>query len=82
MGAGQAERCARLFGAAGGLLKAAGSPVYNYYEPDPYLYERTLSATRSQMGDAGFEEAQGRGQVMTFEQSVAYALEDSEVSPA
>ncbi len=51
----QPERCARLFGAAGGLLKAAGSPIYNYYEPDPCLYERTMSATRSQMGESAFE---------------------------
>ena len=62
-------------------MKAAGSPVYNYYEPDPYLYERTLSATRSQMGDAGFEEARAEGREMTFEQAVEYALEGDEPSP-
>ncbi|HLL41372.1 MAG TPA: tetratricopeptide repeat protein, partial [Rubrobacteraceae bacterium] len=73
----QPERCARLFGAAGGLLKAAGSPIYNYYEPDPYLYERTLSATCSQMGESAFEEARKRGREMSFEQAVAYALSET-----
>jgi predicted ATPase/DNA-binding XRE family transcriptional regulator/Tfp pilus assembly protein PilF len=76
----QMERCARLFGAAEGLLEDVGSPVYNYYEPDPRLYERNLSAARSRLGEAAFEKARKRGRAMTFEQAVAYALSSAELS--
>jgi tetratricopeptide (TPR) repeat protein len=79
---GRAERSTRLFGAAEGLLEAVGVPVYNYYKPDPSLYERTMSATRSRMGVADFEEARAEGRDMTFEQAVSYALKDDEASPA
>ncbi len=72
---------ARLFGAAEGLLEAVGAAVYNYYLPDRSLYERTVSATRSQLGDAAFEEAQAEGRAMTFEQAVTYALADDKASP-
>ena len=72
-------RSARLFGADEGLLEAVGAAVYNYYLPDRSLYERTVSATRLQLGDAAFEEAQAEGYAMTFEQAVAYALEDHDV---
>jgi non-specific serine/threonine protein kinase len=76
----QLERCARLFGVAQGLLEAVGSPVYNYYEPDPSLYKRTLSTARSRLGEAAFEEAWDRGRAMTFEQAIAYALSSAERS--
>jgi non-specific serine/threonine protein kinase len=76
----QAERCARLFGAAEGLLQAAGSPVYNYYNPDPSLYERTVSAARSRLGEAAFEAARDEGRKMDFAQAVAYALKEDETS--
>ena len=56
-------------GAAEDLLEAVGAAVYNYYRPDRSLYERTVSATRSQLGDAAFE------------QTVAYALEDHDAPP-
>src|SRR5215212_3875405 len=62
-------RSVRLLGAAEDLLEAVGAAVYNYYRPDRSLYERTVSATRSQLGDAAFE------------QTVAYALEDHDAPP-
>ena len=74
-------RSARLFGAGEGLLETVGAAVYNYYLPDRSLYERTVSATRSQLGDAAFEAAQAEGRAMTFEQAVAYALEDHDAPP-
>jgi hypothetical protein len=43
---GQTGRCVRLFGVAGALLEAVGSPVYNYHKPDPAPYERTMFAAR------------------------------------
>lgn len=72
---GEAERSARLFGVAEGLLQAVEAPVYDYYEPNRYLYERMAAAMRSQLGESAFEEAWVEGQAMTFEQAVAYALE-------
>ena len=72
-------RSARLFGAGEGLLEAVVAAVYNYYLPVCSLYERTVSATRSQLGDAAFKEAQAEGKAMAFEQAVAYALEDHDV---
>jgi tetratricopeptide (TPR) repeat protein len=78
----EAERSASLSGAAEGLLEAVGAAVYNYYQPDRSLYERTVSAARSRLGEATFVEARDRGRSMTFEQAVAYALEDDVASPA
>jgi hypothetical protein len=68
-------------GAAEGLLEAVEAAVYNYYLPDRSLYERTVSATRSQLGESAFEEAQAEGRAMTFEQAVAYAFEDHDAPP-
>ncbi|MDQ3926428.1 MAG: helix-turn-helix domain-containing protein [Actinomycetota bacterium] len=73
---GEAERSARLFGAAKGLLQAVEAPVYDYYEPNRSLYERTAAAVRSQLGESAFKEAWAGGQATTFEQAVAYALEE------
>jgi tetratricopeptide (TPR) repeat protein len=79
---GEAMRAARLIGAAEGLHEAIGVPVYVYYEPDRSLYEHRVAAVRSQMGAEAFEAARAEGRAMTFEQAVAYALEDDEASPA
>jgi predicted ATPase/DNA-binding XRE family transcriptional regulator len=70
---GQSERSARLLGAAERLHEAVGAPVYAYYEPDRSLYERTVAATRSRLGEEAFEEARAEGRTMTLEQSVDYA---------
>lgn len=77
----EAERSARLSGAAEGLLEAVGATVYNYYRPDRSLYARTVSATRSRLGDAAFEEARAEGRMMTFELAVAYALSEADNTP-
>ncbi len=77
----EAERSARLSGAAEGLLEAVGAAVYNYYQPDRSLYELTVSATRSRLGEAAFEEARAEGRKMDFEQAVVYALTDYKASP-
>jgi len=73
---GEAERSARLFGAAKALLQAVEAPVYDYYEPNRSLYERTAATVRSQLGESAFEEAWAGGQATTFEQAVASALEE------
>ncbi len=79
---GDAERSARLIGAAEGLHEAVGVPAYVYYEPYHSLYEHTVSATRSLLGEEGFKEARAEGRDMSFEQAVAYGLEREEASPA
>ena len=71
---GEAKRSVCLFGAAEGLLEAVEAPVYDYFEPNRSLYERTKAAMRSQLGESIFEEAWDKGQTMTFEQAVAFAL--------
>jgi tetratricopeptide (TPR) repeat protein len=78
---GEAERSGRLIGAAEGLHEAVGVPVYLYYKPHRSRYERTVAAVRSQLGEEAFEEARAEGWAMTFEQAVAYALEEDEISP-
>ena len=78
---GEAERSARLIGAAEGLHEAVGVPVYVYYELHRSIYDRTVSAVRSRLGEEGFEEARAEGRAMTFEQAVEYALEGDEASP-
>jgi predicted ATPase/DNA-binding XRE family transcriptional regulator len=75
---GKVERSARLFGAADELLQAVEAPVYDYYEPNRSLYQHIKAAVRSQLGEEDFEEARAEGRAMTFEQAVAYALEDDE----
>ena len=72
---GEKTRSARLIGAAEGLHEAVEVPDYVYYEPDHSLYEHTVAAVRSQMGEEAFEEARAQGRALAFEQVVAYALE-------
>jgi predicted ATPase/DNA-binding XRE family transcriptional regulator len=78
---GEAERCARLIAAAEWLHEAVGVPAYVYYESYRSLYEHTMAAVRSELGEGAFDEARERGREMTFVQAVAYALEGDEVSP-
>ncbi len=75
---GEAERSARLLGAAERLLEEAGASAYNYYKPDRSLYERTTANVRSRMSDEGFEETRDEGREMTFEQAVVYALSEAD----
>ncbi len=79
---GEAERSGHLIGAAEGLHEAVGVPVYVYYKPHRSMYERTVAAVRTWLGEETFEEARERGREMTFEQAVAYALKAEEASPA
>ena len=74
----EAERSARLVGAAEGLHKAVGALVYVYYESHRSLYGRTTQVVCSQLGEEAFEEAQAEGRVMSLEQAVAYALRREE----
>ena len=72
---GEAERSARVLGAAEGSMEEAGAPVYNYYMPDRVLYERTLAVARTRLDDAAWASALAEGRAMTPDQTVEYALE-------
>ena len=65
------QRAARLFGAAEGLRKPIGSIIDLVDQPD---YERQIALVRTQLDEAAFAAAWAKGQVMTLEQAIEYAL--------
>jgi hypothetical protein len=69
---GDAERAARLWGAAQTLHETKGIP-----RDIDFLAEADarISAVRSGIGEEAWEEAWGKGRVMTLDQAVSYALE-------
>ncbi len=81
---GELRRAARLLGAAEALLEAAGLVLYAYTaytsnEPN----QRAASAAREQLGDQAWTAAHDEGRAMSFDEAVAYALdEDEALSPA
>jgi predicted ATPase/class 3 adenylate cyclase len=70
---GEADRAAQLWGAAQALHEAKGIPrdIDFFAEADA-----RISAVRSGMGEESWEEAWGKGQTMTLEEAVSYALEE------
>ena len=72
---GEARRAALMLGAARGSMDEAGAPVYNYYMPDRPLYDRTLAAARSRLGEDEFAEAWSEGRAMATEVAVEHALD-------
>ena len=72
---GEADRAARLWGAAQALHETKGVPR----DPD-FLAEADarISAVRSGMGEKAWEEAWRKGRAMTLEEVVSYALEGEE----
>jgi predicted ATPase/DNA-binding SARP family transcriptional activator len=71
---GQAERAARLFGAADGIRASINAPVG---ESERAIYEPFLARAREELGATAFEEAGAAGRVMTPEQAVSLALENT-----
>ena len=67
----ETERCAHLFDAAEGMLRAIEAPAYEVYGPNRSFNDQTRPATRSRPG----EEARERRREMTFEQAVDDALD-------
>ncbi|HET7271242.1 MAG TPA: hypothetical protein VFI90_09150, partial [Rubrobacter sp.] len=68
---GEAERAARLFGAAEALREATGDQLANTSRS---LQEPYLAAARSRIGEVAWIEAWEEGRSMTFEGTIAYAL--------
>jgi predicted ATPase/DNA-binding CsgD family transcriptional regulator len=73
---GGARRAAALWGAGEALRRSLGAaPEEHSDQLEPYL-----SAARSRLGEAEWEEAQSQGESMQWEQAIAYALSAEEPS--
>jgi DNA-binding CsgD family transcriptional regulator len=72
---GEAERAAKLFGAAQGLREAVG---YQKTPNERAVQEPYLVAARSRLDEAAWEAAFAEGRTMTFEEAVEYALSEEE----
>jgi non-specific serine/threonine protein kinase len=74
---GEAERAARLWGAAQVLHEAKGIPRDTDFLAEA---DARMSAVRSGMGEEVWEEAWRKGRAMTLDEAVSYALEEEEAS--
>ena len=75
---GQADRAARLYGAAEALREATHRPIQPF---DRSLRERLLTAARAQLDAAAWQAAWAEGRAMPLEQAIAYALEPTATFP-
>lgn len=66
-----AERAARLFGAAEAIRAAIGAPLPPVDRP---AYERDVAAARVQLGEAAFADEWAEGQAMPLAQAVSHGL--------
>jgi tetratricopeptide (TPR) repeat protein len=72
--AGQPQAAARLLGAVESSLRALGLVMD---APERMEYDRIVEAARAQLDEATFQAAWAKGQAMTLEQAVVYALEET-----
>jgi non-specific serine/threonine protein kinase len=70
---GNPERAAQLLGASDALLKAMG---LSHQPPDQPEIDRYEAAMREQLGEGAFKSAWAKGQAMSLEQTIAFALEE------
>lgn len=71
---GKLERAARLLGA----VNRSVLPFYWSHFPEIFNFDNDLASVRAQLGDKTLAAAWAVGQVMTREQVIAYALQESE----
>ena len=71
-----AERAAWLFGAAEALRRATGISVYPH---DAASHESAIIKARARLDDEAWHKAWTRGQDMSMEQAIAYALRKSKL---
>jgi hypothetical protein len=69
---GEAERVAKLFGAAEALREAVG---YRQEPREHALREPCLAAARPRLSEARWDAAWAEGRRLGFEEAIAYALE-------
>ena len=74
---GEAERAAKLFGAAQALREAVG---YQQPPSERAMQEPYLVAARSRLDEAAWEAALAEGRAMGLEQAIDYALSEEEPS--
>jgi predicted ATPase/class 3 adenylate cyclase/Tfp pilus assembly protein PilF len=72
---GEAERAARLWGAAQALHETKGIPRDTDFLDEA---DARISAVRSGMGEEEWEEALRKGRAMTLDEAVSYALAEEE----
>jgi DNA-binding CsgD family transcriptional regulator len=77
---GEAERAARLFGAAEALREAVGAVAYQHTPEEDAWREPYLATTRALLDQAAWEEALAQGRAMRLEQAIDYALLEEEPS--
>jgi non-specific serine/threonine protein kinase len=70
----QPERAARLYGASDGLRAVLGMPLSPNEREE---VDRDLAALRVTLGEAAFDRAWSAGRALTWEQAIAYALEEN-----
>ncbi len=75
---GDHERAARLLGAADAIRDSDNARVPAEYRA---LYQRTVDAVRTRMGDGAFNAAWVAGRALSLEQAIAEALEGATPQP-
>jgi predicted ATPase/class 3 adenylate cyclase len=73
IGKHEAEKAARIFGAAESMRASLRSMIDPVDKPE---YELNVASLRAELGEGKFNAAWEEGQKMTLEQAVAYALEE------
>lgn len=71
---GEQQRAARMLGAAEALLEISSTPFRAV--DNRGLYQRAVSGAREQLGERAWRAAWDEGRAMTFDEAVAYALEE------
>ena len=71
---GEAQRAARLWGAAQTIQEARNIPRDTYWLAEG---DSRISAVRSNLGEQAWEEALAEGRAMTIEEAVSYALAEN-----
>ncbi len=71
---GDAAKVARLLGVVDVLLDFVGSQLEKIERAE---YDRSVTAARAQLGEEEFAKVWAEGQAMSFEQAIAYALENT-----
>ena len=71
---GTTERAAQLFGAADTIRQAIGAPLPPVDLPD---HERDIATLRDLLSNEMFARAWAKGQAMSLDQAVVYALNDT-----
>jgi hypothetical protein len=74
-GTNQPERAARLYGAAQALLETTDYRIQPF---DQAEFDRHIQIARDQLGEARFEALAAEGRLMTMEQAIAFALQETD----